>query len=217
MQQCYFLTSKKKKPTIQVNVNCINPFRHCVHYNGHHMSAPLFNFWSISPSLKPAVHEMQKWMLYTLTELRYWGARRIYAIINISISQLWKGLEPPFLHSGLRLMALYQNPEFQEDWRNLISCPEKNDRGTPFSLFRSKFWVSLISKFVCFVQAKRSRWPIDVGGAINGWLSGRAAGGPCRRAGCTGARRRRYRTLSGFRALDAVRGDIRPGFAGSSV
>ncbi|KAG1961682.1 hypothetical protein F2P79_005628 [Pimephales promelas] len=26
--------------------------------------------------------------------------------------ELWKGLEPPFLHSGLSLMALYQNPEF---------------------------------------------------------------------------------------------------------
>jgi len=36
----------------------------------------------------------------------------IYAIINISISQLRKGLESPFLHSGQSLMALYQNPEF---------------------------------------------------------------------------------------------------------
>jgi len=35
-----------------------NPFRPYVHYNGHHMSAPFFNFWSISPSLKPAVHEI---------------------------------------------------------------------------------------------------------------------------------------------------------------
>jgi len=32
---------------------------------------------------------------------------------GISISQLWKGLEPPFLHSGLSLMALYQNPEVE--------------------------------------------------------------------------------------------------------
>jgi len=30
----------------------------------------------------------------------------IYAIINISISQLWKGLETTFLLSGLSLMAL---------------------------------------------------------------------------------------------------------------
>jgi len=37
---------------------------------------------------------------------------------EISISQLWKVLESPFLHSGLSLMALYQNPEFWEDWRN---------------------------------------------------------------------------------------------------
>jgi len=37
------------------------------------------------------------------------------AYTSFNISQLWKGLEPPFLHSGLSLMALYQNPEFQED------------------------------------------------------------------------------------------------------
>jgi len=37
---------------------------------------------------------------------------------GISISQLWKGLEPPFLHSVLSPMALYQNPEFQEDQKN---------------------------------------------------------------------------------------------------
>jgi len=37
----------------------------------------------------------------------------------------------PFLHWGQNLMALYQNPEFWEDWRNLIFCPktEKNKRG----------------------------------------------------------------------------------------
>jgi len=40
---------------------------------------------------------------------------------GISKSQLWKGLEPQFLHSGLSLMALYQNPEFKEDQRNLFS------------------------------------------------------------------------------------------------
>jgi len=40
------------------------------------------------------------------------------------ISQLWKGLEPPFLHSGQSLTALYHNPEFREDWRNLIFRPK---------------------------------------------------------------------------------------------
>jgi len=37
---------------------------------------------------------------------------------GISISQFWKGLEPPFLHSGLSPMALFQNPESQEDQSN---------------------------------------------------------------------------------------------------
>jgi len=39
--------------------------------------------------------------------------------------QLRKGLEPPFLHSGLSLMALYQNPEFQEDQRNFFLLERK--------------------------------------------------------------------------------------------
>jgi len=53
---------------------------------------------------------------------------------GISISQLWKALEPPLLHSGLSLMALYQNPEFQEDWKNLFfRTKKKNDMFLSFS------------------------------------------------------------------------------------
>jgi len=66
----------------------------------------------------------------------------------ILISQLWKGLEPPFLHSGQSLTALYHNPEFWEDWRNLIFRPKmkKNKRGNTVVFFGgSKFW-SLISQ-----------------------------------------------------------------------
>jgi len=47
---------------------------------------------------------------------------------GISISQFRKGLEPPFLQSGLSRMALYQNPEFQEDQRNSKFQHEKTDR-----------------------------------------------------------------------------------------
>jgi len=50
--------------------------------------------------------------------LRYFIYDGINAIRGISISQLWKGLEPPFLHLGQSPMALYQNLEFQEDQRN---------------------------------------------------------------------------------------------------
>jgi len=32
-----------------------NPLRPCVHYNGHHMSAPFFNFWSISQWTKRSI------------------------------------------------------------------------------------------------------------------------------------------------------------------
>jgi len=35
------------------------------------------------------------------------------------------GLEPPYLHSGLSLMALYQNPEFSEDWGNFFFAQKK--------------------------------------------------------------------------------------------
>jgi len=44
---------------------------------------------------------------------------------GISISQLWKGLESPFLHSGLSLMALYQNPEFRKDRRWILNPEDK--------------------------------------------------------------------------------------------
>jgi len=57
---------------------------------------------------------------------------------GISISQLWKGLESPFLHSGLSLMALYQNPEFREDQRNFFFAP-KVDRGTPVGFVGRNF------------------------------------------------------------------------------
>jgi len=42
-----------------------NPFKPCVHYNGHHMSAPFFNLWSISQwtkmeSLDPSRAEIMR-------------------------------------------------------------------------------------------------------------------------------------------------------------
>jgi len=62
-------------------------------------------------------------------------SRSIYAIIKISISQLWKDLEPPFLHSGLSLLALYRNREFQEDQRNSNFNPPKKTTVVPLSFF----------------------------------------------------------------------------------
>jgi len=54
---------------------------------------------------------------------------KIVLLSGISISQLWKGLEPPFfLHSGPSLMALYQKSEFQEDQRNFFFWTEKVQR-----------------------------------------------------------------------------------------
>jgi len=57
----------------------------------------------------------------------------------ISITQLWKGLEPPFLHSGLSPMALYQNPESQEDQRISKFRPQKKNKK------RQWYWKGLES------------------------------------------------------------------------